>query len=459
MKEQERADRLARAIEEMIQSGTPPALDDAELNDLLLLARLCLDTAREAARASAPYEQSVWKRILSRIRKGGEQEKRGENGDAGKEPPQAQPSAKRQEGDEMSIQELQSIVAIRREMAENAMALAAAHRDSVWLQVQSRIQARSERGGLLGWPLRRTSPQAVAFAEHIDRIINEEPTEPAGDPELAQLVRLAHMRRVMAQQAMTLAKDRRGRIWARLRPRLMARQMMGQRRRSPFYAPRQAWLKPVAAGAAALLLVVALAPLPVTGLENHPVGSLVHLVQQGFGVTETAGPPTLIPPTEIVEGEEVTLEEAAERMGLPLRQPEMAPEGFTLVASRYFPKAVTARAGGTFMLAYQAVGTPDTPIILIYQEQASGDSIAVEDGAAYAFILPDGTIAIYVRGSWRPNGVQAVWGESTAQTVLFDRDGVRTIILQTGDHLISPQEMLAIAGSMVEPDSPSQGSP
>jgi len=48
MRDRDRADMLARAIEEMVQGGLPQSLGDEELEELLQIARIRLDAARMA---------------------------------------------------------------------------------------------------------------------------------------------------------------------------------------------------------------------------------------------------------------------------------------------------------------------------------------------------------------------------------------------------------------------------
>ena len=71
MKEDERAEWLARAIENLI-SGEPPAapppgLARAELDALTRVARARLEAGRTTARDAAQYERQVWQEVLSRL--------------------------------------------------------------------------------------------------------------------------------------------------------------------------------------------------------------------------------------------------------------------------------------------------------------------------------------------------------------------------------------------------------
>lgn len=448
MKERQRAERLAQAIEELIQGRLPGDLEDEELNELLVIARIRLDAARTAAQAGAEEEEAVWERILARI----SQLRRQRSGDPngflnGSEP--AGYLAVDEDPEHTEIRDLQGIVALRRHLAEEMALLSEAYRDVVWQRLQIRLlAAQDERRALFRLPFHRPNREAAAVAYAVDRLILGEPLWQAGDPALDELLRLARIRRAVGQATAAAARDYQGRVWARLRPRLMAR-LMGAagRHRLPTFG----WPKLAAAGATAALLLALLGPLPATGVQGHPLTRFARLVGEQVGVVETSAPPSLPPPTRIVEGEDISLEEASAILGLPLRKPTELPPGFVLVASRHFPVGITADLGGTYMLAYQGPdsGSPEPPLILIYQERSTGNSIAVQEGSTSSFLLSDGTIATYVEGSWRAAGAQVIWGEDGAQTLIFDRGGLRTIIHHLGGDRLLPQDLLAIAQSMV----------
>jgi len=67
MQEQKRATELARAIDEMLAGGDPK-VDDTELEELLQIARMRRDAAREAAGQAAVYERQVWELLMKKLR-------------------------------------------------------------------------------------------------------------------------------------------------------------------------------------------------------------------------------------------------------------------------------------------------------------------------------------------------------------------------------------------------------
>jgi hypothetical protein len=127
------------------------------------------------------------------------------------------------------------------------------------------------------------------------------------------------------------------------------------------------------------------------------------------------------------------------------------PPGFRQVSATYYPQPLTAGEGGVFLLAYAGdagLERASPPTILIYQERASGDDIAVLQGYALERTLSDGTPATYVQGSWRTSGSQIVWGEDGALSLVFDRAGLRTIIHVIDGAVMGAGDLQAIAESM-----------
>ncbi len=471
MKDQERADRLAMAIEELIQGRQPRDLDDdPELNELLQIARIRLDAAQASARDGAEAERAVWEQITSRLNRLQEQDGI-PNGlidtsqDVGN-------LAANEEPGQSDIKELLDVISVRRQMALDAIAVSDTHRDAVWQRVQTRIQSGlTAKRGLFSNPFRRRDPQIESFAAAVDRLVLGEPIWEATDSKLEELIHLARVRQAIGQTAAATSRDYQGRLWARLRPRLMARLLgarIGSRRPAPSQSPatpepvpatstrRGAWPKLALAAGAAALVLAALGPIPTSGLANHPAAQLVRFLENHVGVSETGPPPIVPPPTEIVEGSDVTPQQASELLGLPLRQPSYLPPDFRQVSSRYYPRPISADAGGVFTLAYTETSSEaaNPPTILIYQEHTSASTIAVQNGFAQDIVLPDGTNATYVEGSWQPSGSEIVWGEDGAQTLVIDAGGLRSIIHYTGHPKLNPAEFLAIASSMTADSTP-----
>jgi hypothetical protein len=83
---------------------------------------------------------------------------------------------------------------------------------------------------------------------------------------------------------------------------------------------------------------------------------------------------------------------------------------------------------------------------MVFQEAASGTGLAASVGSIHDYVLADGTLASYIQGAWTPGASGFSWSADNAQTLVFDRDGVRTIIEYIGPPVAVP-ELLAIAGS------------
>jgi len=70
MNERQRADQLARAIDELISGAPrpkPDRFDDQELQSLLHIAQARLEPSKNAASASADHEAAVWQQLIARL--------------------------------------------------------------------------------------------------------------------------------------------------------------------------------------------------------------------------------------------------------------------------------------------------------------------------------------------------------------------------------------------------------
>lgn len=427
----------------------PEDLDDEELEELLQIARIRLDAARQAAQIGREAQGAILERLIARLNLIQRRDNGEPTGTAAVNDRAGDIAPGDQDPEHIDVRELQGVIDLRRQMAEHAAALSEAHRDTVWQRVQARIQAQqSAKRGFFPWPFRRHDREATDFGAALDRVILGEPVWEAKDSRLEELLRVARIRRVSAMTARAGFIDQQARVWARLRPRLMARLMPSQRRR--VFQPRVAvpWPKLAAAGAALALVIAALGPLPATGLAHHPATEFVRFLGSHIGVSETASPPTVPPVTEVIKGATVSADEASALLGLPVHEPTFVPPGYRQVSAKYFPEPLTAVDGGLFILAYEKSGLAgNLDTILIYQEHASLNNIVVAQGFAQDIHLPTGTSATYVRGTWRPLGSDLTWGEYDAQTIVFDLGGVRTIIYTT-DGDLALAELLAIAESL-----------
>ena len=448
MHDKDRAERLAEAIEEMVQGRMPEDISDEELQQLLQIAKIRLDAAHLATEAGSEAQSAALERLVARLNLLQKQDNGEPNGSTTEHDLPGDIGANREDPDHIDIRELQDVIDLRRQMSEHAAVVAEAHREAVWQRVQARVQAsQSERRGFPGWLLRRRDREADDFDVTLDRMILGEPIWEAGDSKLEELLHVARMRRAAATTR-TGFLDQQARVWARLRPRLMAR--LSRSRHRPTFQRRVAvpWRKLAAAGGAVALVAAALGPIPATGLAHHPVAEFGRFLGGHIGVSETSAPPTVPPVTEVIQGNEVSADQASTLLGLSVYEPTFVPHSYRQVSSQFFPRALTAEQGGLFVLAYQdstLTGSPES--ILIYQERASSNSIVVEQGFAQNISLSAGTPATYVSGTWRAIGSDLTWGEDDAVTILFDLGDLRTVIHAT-DGDLPLADLVAIADSL-----------
>ncbi len=455
MDDQNRADELAKAIEEMVQGRMPEDLNDEELQQLVQIAKIRLDAAHLAAEAGTEAQSAILERLIARLNLLQEQASSEPEGSTTTHDCAEDIAADRTDPEQTDIKELQEVIDLRRRMSEQAAAISDAHREAVWQRVQARIQAsESERRGFLPWLFHRRDREADDFGTALDRMILGEPIWEARDSKLEELLRVARMRRAVATTTRTGFLDQQARVWARLRPRLMAR--LSRSRHPPVFQRRATapWPKLAAAGAAVALVAAALGPIPATGLAHHPATEFARFLGGHIGVSETSAPPPVPPVTEVIQSNEVSADRASTLLGLPVYEPTSLPSGYHQISSQYFPRALTADQGGVFVLAFQdssPTGGPAT--ILIYQEHASTNSIVVEEGFAQDIWLSAGTPATHVSGTWRPAGADLTWGEEDAQTILFDLGGLRTVIY-TMDGTLPPAHLMAMADSLASQVAP-----
>jgi hypothetical protein len=127
MNERQRADELARAIDELIHGPTPPGsaqADDPELQSLIKVAQARLITSRHSQNPAV--QDSVWQRILGRLDK--------------------RPQARREVTQEIVADDaMRDTILARRQMSEAILELAEQHRDEVWTRLQERIDRGPRR--------------------------------------------------------------------------------------------------------------------------------------------------------------------------------------------------------------------------------------------------------------------------------------------------------------------------
>src|SRR3990170_4837131 len=449
MRDEDRADKLARAIEEMVQGGLPEDMGDEELEELLQIARIRMDAARMATQTGAETQDAVLERLIARLHVLHGEHNGGEAGtsvvdSAGDFAPDDD------DPENVGVRELQDIISMRHHAAKQAAAISEQHREAVWQRVQARIGSeQSYKRGLVRLPFQRRDREADEFGAVLDRMILGEPIWEAADSRLEELLRVARLRRASTLTETAGLTDQSARVWSRLRPRLMARLM---RARRPGAFERRApvpWQRLAAAGAAGAIVIAALGPIPATGLAHPPAAEFARFVGGHIGVSETSAPVDVPPVTEVIEGADLTAAAASALVGLPVHKPTFIPSGYHEASARYFPKPITADEGGVYVLSYENSGpSGSTGNILIFQERASDSSITVERGFAEdIFLFATGTQATYVSGEWRPLNGKLTWGEPGAGTVVFDIGGSRTIIQSSADD-VSLTDLVAIADSL-----------
>lgn len=438
MNEKERAEWLARAIDDLLKGdrqsepvGEPLAgLEAEELKALMRVARARLDKAREATHTGAQYEGAIWQQVLSRLDRHFGKASSSTEGEPDwlpaaeefadrRNPPVKDPSWRNAE-----IEELREIALLRRRIAEEAASFAEEHREAVWRRLQSRIQEHPQKAGVFSF-LRRLWPNAARSPVVSDR----RSTQTSDDETLDGLIRIARARK---ETSGTASRPRLEQLCARIVPGLsdQLRSQQGHsnlpRRRSQRWPLKAGYF--AASGAVAALVIAAIGPIPATGLANHPAADFVRFLGHHAGVTETSAPPAAPEDSTLIQGVDASASEAASLLAIPVREPATMPQGFTRTSSQYFPQALTAAEHGMFVVIYEGLGAA----IVIYQERASGATISAQEDSAFDVTLADGTPATYVDGAWTASSTGFEWAGGASQTLLFDRGGVRTTIRYSG---------------------------
>lgn len=382
-----------------------------------------LSSANEAARTGLQYEGLVWRQVIQRL----DRRSQPRPDDPAYAPPLAQTRVvEKREPEPTSdpeMDEMRDIVLMRRKMAERLAAFAESHKDDVWTELKSRIESRRKRG-LLSF-FRTQKPESDN--DELDRLLDTVPfKEPALDtgPGLGSVVQPIKERRRRSQVLSDLANEREGAIWDRVSGSIMQRE--AERAAASSGSPTSwRWAFAGAAAAAAVLFVSA----PMMGFSN-PVAEATRFVGQHLGITETDSPPTPTSDMAALIPTASTAAEASELLGVPVAAPESLP-GFTLTSSQFFPEPITADGGGTFVLTYQGENAAGS--VVVYQELPSGVDLAAGSGSATDVELADGTPATYLHGDWDTvSGGGLGWDVDGTQMLLFERDGVRTIVSYSG---------------------------
>jgi hypothetical protein len=507
MNDEERADWLARAIDDLLSSSRqrpkeppPPELERSELNALLRIAGERIESSETHMQSGLQYEGEVWQGVLRNLDRRRRPRKAGPSR---KKPalPEDQLAAEHRL-EQMEIDELRAIAKMRRQLAEQAASIAETHRDDVWQRVVSRLHDQPEDLPKKRWRfpfLRRKDTDNDPPAE-VPEMFRAHGADPDADEEVEGLMQIVRTRSYWSELTKKRAATRQDHVWTRVsrtvfgsrdkplpaRPEALVGRAqhqaatnrhswwpnlifgtiilailavaLGKRDRhdQPPIRPGErplatggAWWARFAAVAALALVAAALGALPATGFADHPLAAFGRSVAERVGVRETASsPPIAEEPSVVITGREVTIEEASALLGAPVRVPP-APERFTLAASRFFDAGITAESG-TYALTYAG---PDGASLAVYQERASGADVAAGEGAVINVALGDGTAAAYVEGAWEPSpdGASLTWNTDAGRSLIFERAGLRTTIQYTGTDAAAPS-LFALAETLTPAD-------
>ena len=422
MNERERADWLARTIDDILQGSrpaTPPdGLDERDVDGLLRAASTRMDQSSKSARSALQYEGTVWREVLQRLDR-----RRRPRADNVRSSNPTREETRQNAAPDRDLEDLRAIVAMRRKMTEDLLSASDAHHDDAWNKLESRLEDRPKKRGLF-WFLRRSDPEADRLAPAIDAVAFDQALSVA--PGDADFITTARTRKGFSHFASEAADKRRDRIWNQVRTRVEAREQTGKSWPTPRFHPGWAF-----SAAAAAMALAAIALVPVTGLANHPVAEAARYVGGYIGVTETnTAPPPPTSDVTVVTATQVSASEASELLGVTVADP-VPLTSFVLTSSQYFSEPITSDRGGTYVLTYQ--GTDPAQLLLIYQELASEVNMAIGSEAGTTVSLADDTSATYVEGAWEITGTNGLsWDIGSTQTLIFQRDEVRTIIRYTG---------------------------
>lgn len=439
MNERERADWLARTIDDLLRGSrqtTPPTgLDENDVDGLLRAASTRMSQATDSAKSSLQYEGAVWRRVLQRLDRR-RHPRTPSRGDAvpgrvarQKEPPDAE------------MLELGDIVKMRRQMTDEMMSNSDSHRGEVWHRLEAKFEAKPEKKGWFSF-FRRPNTRADRLTPALDGIaFNNRSID--SEPEFDGLLTTARTRKGLSILASEAASDRRDDVWARVRTRVAQGQdRQSEARQTRWFQPR--WALATAASAA---VIVAVSLIPIVGFSQHPVAEAARFVGSHLGVTETDSEPPepVASDTVVVAPVKVNAAEATALLGVNVAEPR-GMTGFELTSSQFFSEPMTADAGGTFVLTYR--GSDPAQSLVIYQELASGANLTAESDSATSLTLPDGTQGTYIDGTWRVTSASGLsWDIGGTETLILERDGVRTMIRYTGPRIGAPA-LMAIADMM-----------
>ena len=451
MNEEDKAQKLSEAIDALLE-GREPDLDDQELRELLGVARLRLRAGKALADVGLTYQELLRRVLQSRM-------------------VSRQMMTPGEEADEDPPPEAHNITEIA-DPKEYLDPLDPGYGKLVnfldfWPRTgetnpgpdpKGTTAATKLAGPSVVIPLWKAAEQhkatkADSLAPVVDRLVrNRKRTMSVDDQELDELVQVAHLRRYVGQALASAGTPYKRRLWSVLRLRLAAnlrRQAARPPRPTIAVAAGHSWKYAVAAAAAVALTLFAVGPWAASGFAQNPISQVFGIVSEHVGVDGTdSPPPTQVPTTVPVE--EVSPQQAVERLGIPVRQPSYLPAGFELASSSYYPKSVTTPEQGMYQLVY-APGVPrdGEPQIIVYQEQATSSTITENSAHIEEIVIAGSLPGTYVQGMWQA-GLDGTleWVEDDAEVLVFDQNDVRTfIVYRYGQE--QKDEMLKIAESML----------
>jgi hypothetical protein len=450
MNEEDKAQKLSEAIDALLE-GREPDLEDQELQELLGVARLRLKAGKALADVGLTYQELLRRVLQSRM--------------------VSRQMTPAEEADEDPPPEAHNITEIA-DPHQYLDPLDPGYGRLVnfldfWPRAGETNPSASAKGAAAATklagpsvviPLWKAAEQhkatkADSLAPVVDRLVrNRKGTMSVDDQELDELVQVAHLRRYVGQALASAGTPYKRRLWSVLRLRLAAnlrRQAARPSRPTIAVAAGRSWKYGVAAAAAVALTLFAVGPWAASGFAQNPISQVFGIVSEHVGVDGTdSPPPTQVPITVPVE--EVSPQQATERLGIAVTQPTYLPAGFELASSVYYPKSVTTPEQGMYQLVY-APGVPrdGEPQIIIYQEQATSSTITENNAYIEEVVIAGSLPGTYVQGMWNagPDGTLE-WVEDHAEVLVFDQNGVRTfIVYRYGQG--QQDELLKIAESML----------
>jgi hypothetical protein len=456
MKDEERAKIICDAIDALLRGEEPEMeLDDQEFIELLRIARLRHQAGQALADVGLTYQELLRRVLQARMVASQMEESDGKTKENA--PPEVtsimdEDPATFLDPLDPGYGKLINFLDFQPRLARVAAAVSnSAH------QAQPKPHTSAHHRGRRS---DRTSEKAEVLSTALDHLVSgRERNISAGDPDLDELLQVAQLRRFVGQSLAAAGSPYKRRLWTFLRVRLAAsqrRQSYADQRPSLIAAVgRLSWQRAAVAAAAVALFVAAVGPLPATGFAEHPITHLMSFVEQHVGVQEVDGPPPAEVPKSL-PGQPMLPEQAQSLMALPVREPSYLPEGFELASSLYYAESATSPEQGTFVLIYTIGGIdPATvnlgePLLMIYQERASSDSVAVMDGQAEDVLIGDSLAGSYASALWMPGEQGTLEGvDASAESLFFENDGVSAIITyRNGDG--EKEELLRIAESMLD---------